>query len=68
VIARLPGDGISVLLVEQNARAALRVAHHGYVLESGRITLEGPAADLRGNPRVIETYLGLSGAHRETTG
>ena len=67
VIAKLPDDGISVLLVEQNARAALRVAHHGHVLESGRITLEGPAADLRDNPRVIDTYLGLSSAHREET-
>ena len=67
VIAKLPDDGISVLLVEQNARAALRVAHHGHVLENGRITLEGPAADLRDNPRVIDTYLGLSSAHREET-
>jgi branched-chain amino acid transport system ATP-binding protein len=67
VIAKLPDDGISVLLVEQNARAALKVAHHGYVLESGRISLDGPAADLQGNPRVIDTYLGLSSAHRETT-
>ena len=62
-----PDAGISVLLVEQNARAALRVAHHGHVLENGRITLEGPAADLRDNPRVIDTYLGLSSAHREET-
>ena len=65
VISRLPDDGISVLLVEQNARAALRVAHHGHVLENGRITLEGPAADLRDNPRVIDTYLGLSSSRHE---
>jgi branched-chain amino acid transport system ATP-binding protein len=60
VIQRLPDEGIAVLLVEQNARAALRVAHHGYVLENGVITLQGPAENLRDNPRVIETYLGLS--------
>jgi branched-chain amino acid transport system ATP-binding protein len=65
VIAKLPDDGISVLLVEQNARAALRVAHHGHVLENGRITLEGPAADLRDNPRVIDTYLGLAPTRHE---
>lgn len=65
VIAKLPDDGISVLLVEQNARAALRVAHHGHVLENGRITLEGPAAELRDNPRVIDTYLGLAPRHEE---
>ena len=63
VISRLPSEGIAVLLVEQNARAALRVADHGYVLENGRVSIEGPAAELRGNPRVIETYLGLSARH-----
>jgi branched-chain amino acid transport system ATP-binding protein len=65
VIQQLPAEGIAVLLVEQNARAALRVAHHGYVLENGRISLQGPAAELRDNPRVIETYLGLAGAPRQ---
>ncbi|MEY4560793.1 MAG: hypothetical protein RLZZ618_70 [Pseudomonadota bacterium] len=60
VISRLPADGMSVLLVEQNARAALKVAQHGYVLESGSISLQGPASELQGNPRVIETYLGLA--------
>ncbi len=62
VIQRLPDEGIAVLLVEQNARAALRVAHHGYVLENGVITLQGAAHELRDNPRVIDTYLGLSGS------
>jgi branched-chain amino acid transport system ATP-binding protein len=61
VIARLPAQGISVLLVEQNARAALRVAQQAYVLEGGRITLQGPAHELKDNPRVMGTYLGLSG-------
>lgn len=59
IIARLRRTGVSVLLVEQNARAALQVADYGYVLETGEIVLEGPAADLSDNPRVIESYLGL---------
>ena len=49
---------VSVLLVEQNANKALAVAHRGYVLETGRITLEGPAAELRTNPEVKKAYLG----------
>jgi branched-chain amino acid transport system ATP-binding protein len=53
--------GTTVLLVEQNARRALEVAHHGYVMEQGRIVLEGPAAELRENPDVKEFYLGLGG-------
>jgi len=59
IIARLRSTGVSILLVEQNARAALQVADYGYVLETGEIVLEGPAKDLSGNPRVIESYLGL---------
>jgi branched-chain amino acid transport system ATP-binding protein len=62
VIQQLPSEGMAVLLVEQNARAALRVAQQAYVLENGRITLQGPAAELRDNPRVIDTYLGLAGS------
>ena len=57
-IAALRETGVTILLVEQNARAALEVADYGYVLEMGEIALEGPAADLAGDPRVIETYLG----------
>jgi branched-chain amino acid transport system ATP-binding protein len=49
---------VSILLVEQNARAALEVADHGYVLETGEIRLSGAARELAGDPRVIETYLG----------
>ncbi len=59
-IEQLRAQGTSILLVEQNARAALEVAHHGYVLETGSIVLEGPAAALAGDPRVIETYLGAA--------
>jgi branched-chain amino acid transport system ATP-binding protein len=60
IIADLKRTGVSMLLVEQNARAALQVADYGYVLETGDIVLEGSAAELAGHPRVIETYLGLS--------
>lgn len=60
IIADLKKTGVSILLVEQNARAALQIADYGYVLETGDIVLEGPAADLAANPKVIETYLGLA--------
>ena len=59
IIAELRARGGAVLLVEQNARAALQVADYGYVLETGRVVLEGPSADLAGDRRVIETYLGV---------
>ena len=58
IIVRLRETGVSILLIEQNARAALEVADYGYVLETGAIALEGPAAQLAKDPRVIETYLG----------
>jgi branched-chain amino acid transport system ATP-binding protein len=57
-ITALRSTGVSILLIEQNARAALEVADHGYVLETGSIALEGPASELAHDPRVIETYLG----------
>ncbi len=60
IIADLKKTGVSILLVEQNARAALQIADYGYVLETGDIVLEGRAADLAANPKVIETYLGLA--------
>ena len=59
-IAALRATGVTSLLVEQNARAALEVADHGYVLEMGEIALEGPAAALARDPRVIDTYLGAA--------
>jgi branched-chain amino acid transport system ATP-binding protein len=52
-------DGITVLLVEQNVAASLRLAHRAYVLENGSVVLEGPGTELLGNPRVREAYLGL---------
>ena len=58
IITAINEQGTTILLVEQNAKAALRIAHRAYVLESGRVTLEGPAAELAEDPRVIEAYLG----------
>jgi branched-chain amino acid transport system ATP-binding protein len=58
IIADLRDAGVTILLVEQNARAALEAADYGYVLETGRIVLEGSAATLRQNRRVLDTYLG----------
>ena len=58
IIERLRDEGTSILLIEQNARAALAVSDHGYVLETGAIVLDGPADALAHDPRVIETYLG----------
>jgi len=51
-------EDVTVLLVEQNARQALRIAHRGYVLEKGRITMAGPAEELMGDTHVVEAYLG----------
>ena len=58
VIRQLNEKGISILLVEQNARMALKVAHRGYVLETGRIICSGPAAELLADRRVQDAYLG----------
>jgi branched-chain amino acid transport system ATP-binding protein len=62
-IAALREVGGTVLIVEQNAHAALGIADRGYVLENGRIALEGPAAELLVNPAVQEAYLGGHGGH-----
>jgi branched-chain amino acid transport system ATP-binding protein len=61
IIRRINAEqGMSILLVEQNARAALGIADHGYVMENGRIVLSGPATSLRDNEDVKEFYMGLS--------
>ncbi len=65
IITTLRQQGVSILLVEQNARAALRVADYAYVLETGQIAMQGPAAQLADDPRVIEAYLGLASKHQE---
>ena len=57
-IARLAAEGMTILLVEQNARMALRVAGRACVLEGGRVVLSGPSPDLLGNPAVRDAYLG----------
>ena len=59
IIQQINKDGVTVLLVEQNAQMALQIAHRGYVLETGRLTLEGPARDLLNDPKVRSAYLGL---------
>jgi branched-chain amino acid transport system ATP-binding protein len=59
IIAELKQTGVAILLVEQNARAALQVSDYGYVLETGEVSLAGPSAELAADPRVIEAYLGL---------
>ena len=62
IIETLRERGVSILLVEQNARAALQVADEGHVLETGDVVLSGPATQLAVDPRVIETYLGAKKA------
>lgn len=58
LVASIRAAGTAILLVEQNVRAALKVADYGYVMEGGRVVLEGPAAQLRDDPRVRDAYLG----------
>ncbi|MEO3997827.1 ABC transporter ATP-binding protein [Mesorhizobium sp. CAU 1732] len=58
-VADLRAGGVSILLVEQNARAALQIADRAYVMELGAITMQGPAAELAEDPRIAEIYLGI---------
>jgi branched-chain amino acid transport system ATP-binding protein len=60
VLARLKAEGTTLLVVEQNSRVALDLADHGYVMENGRVVLEGTAADLKRNEDVREFYLGMT--------
>ncbi|MEM9601710.1 MAG: ABC transporter ATP-binding protein [Pseudomonadota bacterium] len=59
-------EGVSFLLAEQNTNVALRFAHYGYILESGRVVMDGPAAQLRENPDVKEFYLGMAEGGRKS--
>jgi branched-chain amino acid transport system ATP-binding protein len=59
IISKINEEGISILLVEQNAQRALRLAHRAYVLENGRITREGPGKELLGDPYIRSAYLGM---------
>ena len=58
IITRLNQRGVTILLVEQNAGAALKIAHYGYVLETGRVVLQGAGAELLANPQLQQAYLG----------
>jgi branched-chain amino acid transport system ATP-binding protein len=60
IIQEINAKGTSILLVEQNAHMALSIAHRAYVLETGRIVLEGSAKEVRENPQVRAAYLGIS--------
>jgi branched-chain amino acid transport system ATP-binding protein len=66
VLIDLRRRGLSMLLVEQNVRAALQVSDYGYVLEMGAVVAEGPSSDLARDPRILETYLGVK--HRDACG
>jgi branched-chain amino acid transport system ATP-binding protein len=63
IITRLKSEGVTMLLVEQFAAAALNVADYGYVLENGRISVHGPADSLKTDPAVVAAYLGGGGGH-----
>ncbi len=58
IVQQLNADGVTILLVEQNSKAALRFAHYGYVLETGRVVLEGPGVELAHDEAVVQAYLG----------
>ena len=58
-VARIREQGTTVLLVQQNAHVALRLATRGYVLETSRVVLSGTGSELMGNERVVDAYLGL---------
>ena len=58
IIRRIHEEGVTVLLIEQNANAALKIANRGYVMETGRITLTGTGTELLSNESVREAYLG----------
>jgi branched-chain amino acid transport system ATP-binding protein len=57
-VLRVSGEGVTILLIEQNAKLALEVSNRGYVMESGTITLSGDSRELLSNPKVREAYLG----------
>ena len=62
IVQRLNREGVTILLVEQNSKVALKFADYGYVLESGRVVLEGPGSELASNEAVISAYLGDAAA------
>jgi branched-chain amino acid transport system ATP-binding protein len=64
IIRELLDEGLTILLVEQNARQALAVSNHAYVMESGSVVIEGPAEQLQSDPAIIQTYLGKPAGER----
>lgn len=64
ILTRLREQGVSILLVEQNALAALKIADHAYVLELGQVVMEGPADVVAADPRVVQAYLGSQAKHQ----
>lgn len=68
IVKSLRDAGVAILIVEQNARAALQIADYGYVLESGTVAMEGPAMELAADRRLIETYLGFGERHVAAAG
>ncbi len=65
ILEHLRRRGVTILLVEQNAVAALKIAHYGYVLETGRLVLEGPGTELLSHPRLQDAYLGEETENKE---
>lgn len=65
IIDQLRGQGVSILLVEQNARAALKLADYAYVIEMGELSMQGKGSDLAEDPRIIESYLGINSKHQD---
>ena len=61
IVQDLRRDGVTILLVEQNARAALQIADYAYVLELGAVSAQGTAEEIAADPRLVESYLGLGG-------
>ena len=59
LVRRLSADGLTLLLAEQDVHRTLEVASHAYVIENGRVAAEGPAAEIAGDPRIRQAYLGL---------
>jgi branched-chain amino acid transport system ATP-binding protein len=67
IIREINREGTTILLVEQNARKALSIADYGYVLEGGRIQMEGTASDLVKSPKVLDAYLGSAGSYQKVS-